>query len=139
MNDVIFSTRTKATNRQGDRIGSSLNWLIARRAALVLGPDALTCGDWHLPYAEFESATLVTIPTVFGAARLLMVRCRGRTYQFQVPTESAWRVVVHPFWDGPLPFPVVREVRRPEPPSGWLLVLGLVAVALGLLLPWLGR
>src|SRR5262249_40584978 len=104
---------------------------------LVLGQDALTCGDWHLPYAEFEFARLVTIPTVFGSARTLMVRCRGRTYQFQLRTESAWRVVVHPFWDGPLPFPVVREVRKPEQPSGWLVLVRVLALAAGLLLPWL--
>src|SRR5262245_9678677 len=139
MSDVIFRTRTKATDREGERLRSSLNWLFARRAALVLGPDALTCGDWHLPYAEFESATLVTIPTPFGAARTLMIRGRGRTYQFQLRSESVWRVVTHPFWDGPLPFPVSREVRRVEPPSGWLLLVGLVALAAGLLLPWLGR
>jgi hypothetical protein len=137
MNDVIFRTRTKATDREGTRLRSSFNWMIARRAALVLGPDALTCGDWRLPYAEFEAAALVTMPTPLGDARTLMVRCRGRTYQFQLRTESAWRVVTHPFWDGPLPFPVTREVRRPERPSGWLVVVALAAIAVGLLLPLL--
>jgi hypothetical protein len=137
MSDTLFRTRTKATDREGERIRSSLNWLVARRAELVVGPDGLTCGDWRLPYAEFESATLVTIPTRLGDARTLIVRCRGRAYQFQLPTQSVWRMAVHPFWDGPLPFPVVREVRWPEPPSGWLLVIGIAAAAAGLALPLL--
>jgi hypothetical protein len=135
MDDVIFQTRTKATTREGDRIRSSFNWVIARRSRLVLGPDAMTCGDWHLPYAEFESAILVTIPSVFGKAHTLMVKCRGQTYQFQLPTESVWRLVIHPFWNGPLPFPIVRELRQMEQPSGWLALVGLVAIAVGLLLP----
>jgi hypothetical protein len=139
MSDVLFRTRTKATDREGDRVRSSFNWLFARRAALLVGRDALVCGDWRLPYAEFQRAALVTAQGEFGSGRILMVSCRGRVYQFQLRSESPWRYVPHPFWEGRLPFPVQRETRAAEPPSPWLAVVGLAALAAGLLLPLLGR
>jgi hypothetical protein len=114
MPEIIFRCRTKATCREEGRLRFSLNWAFARRAKLVLTDKELVCGDWRIPYSEIEDASLVTVPTLFGPARNLMVRWRGRTYQFQLKSESLWRMVIHPFWDGPLPFQVHREVRSIE-------------------------
>ena len=112
MSKTLFECRTKATCREGDRIRFSLNWAFARRAKLVLTEDALVCGDWRIPYAEMDDAVLLSIPTWFGTARNLMVWWRGSVYQFQLKSESIWRMIVHPFWDGPLPFPVRRETYK---------------------------
>jgi hypothetical protein len=111
MPETIFQCRTKATWREGDRIRFSLNWAFARRATLVLTDEALVCGDWCIPYEEIADAALVSIPTLFGTARNLMVWWQGRIYQFQLKSESFWRMKTHPFWDGTLPFPVRRELR----------------------------
>ena len=114
MSDIIFQCSTKATSREDDRIRFSLNWAFARRATLVLTGQELVCGDWRIPYEEIKDAVLVSLPTLFGTARNLMVSWRGRIYQFQLKSESFWRMIVHPFWNGPLPFPVRREDRNIE-------------------------
>ncbi len=145
MDDIPFRTRTKATHREGDRLRSSFNWMFARRAGLTLGQDRLTCGDWCLPYAEFDRAAVVSVRSEFGPGLTLMVWHRGRVYQFQMRSESSWRFVPHPYWSGPLPFPAARESRTTERAapwlmyvSPWLMYVGLMAVALGLILPLLG-
>jgi len=112
MEEVIFRCKTKATNREGSRIRFSLNWLFARRGELILTSDALVCGDWWIPYEKIEDAVLVSVPTPFGTACNLEVTASSVTYQFQLKSESLWRMKVHPFWQGPLPFPVRRETRR---------------------------
>jgi hypothetical protein len=139
MDDVVFRTRTKATYREGDRVRSSFNWMFARRGELALGPDRLTCGDWSLPYAEFERAAVVTVRAELGPGLTLMVWHGGRVYQFSLPSASSWRFVPHPFWAGELPFPVTRETRTTDPPSRWLMAAGAAAVAAGLIVPWLMR
>jgi hypothetical protein len=114
MPGAIFQCRTKATWQERDRIRFSIHWAFARRAKLALMTEELVCGDWRIPYTEIEDATLVSVPTLFGPARNLMVWWQGRVYQFQLKSESWWRMVIHPFWDGPLPFRVRREVRHIE-------------------------
>jgi hypothetical protein len=77
------------------------------------------CGDWQVPYAEIEDAVLISIPAWGGPGeqRRLIVRGRGKVYQFVLPRASvwSWKAAVDPFWDGPLPFPVRRvpgEIER---------------------------
>jgi hypothetical protein len=114
MAETIFQCRTKATWREGSQIRWSLNWALARRGNLVLTDTEFVCGNWRIPYAEIEEAVLVSIPTLFGTARNLLVMWQGRVYQFQLKSVSSWRMKTHPFWDGPLPFPVRRELRHRE-------------------------
>ena len=116
MTDVLFRGRVKATDREGGRLRFSWNWVVARRAELMVGRDALICGDWHLPYREFESAELAAV-RFWGTALQLIVRHGGRVYQFQLPPASAWDFVLkpHPFWLGELPFSVERTRRELEP------------------------
>jgi hypothetical protein len=80
----------------------------------VLTDKELICGNWHIPYEGIEDAVLVSVPTWFGTPRNLMVWHGGRIYQFQLKSESFWKMTIHPFWDGPLPFPVRREIRYIE-------------------------
>jgi len=143
MGDTVFTARARGTYRVGDRLRASWYWAVARRATLTLRDDRLTFGDWSLPYAEFERAAVLAVPTVVGLGLTLMVWHGGRVYQFQLYSASAWRYVADPFWGGPLPFPVERQTRPLEAPSRWLLtplyVLAVLATAVGLLLPLLGR
>src|SRR5262249_44742989 len=100
----------------------SLNWAWARRAYLLVTETALTCGDWRIPYEEIEATSLVIVPFGFEKFRVLMVRWQGRTNQFRIPSESIWRIVNHPFWDSPLPFPVKRKEGAIERPPLWLIL-----------------
>ncbi len=81
-----------ASDRQGDRVCPSRDWLRGRfrPPTLALGADALTCGDWRLPYGEFERpALLATIPGLPTHLRL-MVWHGGRVYQFVILSTSRW-------------------------------------------------
>jgi hypothetical protein len=141
MTGTVFECRTKATNREGNHIRFSWNWAFARRSKLVLTDESLICGDWTIPYQEIEDAILVSV-RFLGWARTLFVRWGGKTYQFQLKSESWWRQIIHPFWDGPLPFSVRRETRRFEhrpiwedPPTQAGVIILIVVVLVSLFLP----
>jgi hypothetical protein len=93
MSEIIRRFKTKATDKEGDRVRFSLIWAWARRADLVLTTDALICGDWRIPYTEIDEAVVVAVGLVPGGrvGHLLRVRHRGRTYQFQSKPDSYWR------------------------------------------------
>lgn len=114
MPETIFQCWTKTTWREGERLRFSFHWAFARRAKLILTDTELVCGDWRIPYTEMEDAVLATVPTLLGTACNLMVWWQGRTYQFQLKSQSLWRMTIHPFWNGPLPFPARREERYIE-------------------------
>jgi hypothetical protein len=113
VNGTIFYCRTKATSREGGHIRFSWNWAFARRTRLILTDESLVCGDWTIPYPEIEDAILVSV-RYYGWSRTLFVKWRERIFQFQLKSESWWRQIIRPFWDGPLPFPVRYETRRIE-------------------------
>jgi hypothetical protein len=109
MGRVIFTCKTKATDREGDRLRWSLNWAFARRDELHVTDEAIQCGAWTIPYAVIDDAVLLVIPTGFGIAYNLRVKSRGETYHFQLRSTSAWRWTLDPFWLGATPFPIRRE------------------------------
>ena len=91
---------TKGTTAEGENLGRSLNWVVARRGILKVMPDALVCGDWRIPYEQIDEAELFTIRSIFPGF-LLRVRTGDTIYQFGLN----W----NPFWKKELPFPVTRE------------------------------
>jgi hypothetical protein len=110
--EVVYRCKTKATDREGDRLRWSLNWAFARRGELRLTDVAIQCGDWTIPYAEIDDAVLLAVPMWFGTAYNLRVKSRGKTYNFALKSTSAWRWTLDPFWSGATPFPIRRETAR---------------------------
>jgi hypothetical protein len=98
MSELIYRCKTKATNREGDRLRFSVNWVFARRAELRLTTEALECGDWTIPYVEINDAALLAVPTVFGTAHTLKIKSGCKTYLFQLKSTSLWRLETDKFW-----------------------------------------
>lgn len=139
MDGVLFRCRVRGTAREGYRVRLSLNWAFARRADLILTESELVCGDWAVPYAEVEDAVLVGVPVGggLGEQKRLIVRGRGRVYQFILPFVSvwSWKAAADPFWDGPLPFPVRRVtggIERRSEATFFFVTIGVL-----LLIHWL--
>jgi hypothetical protein len=119
---------TKATTAEGEGVRYSLNWAIARRGILVVGADALACGDWRIPYSEIDEAVLYSVRQMLIPGYILLVRSRGVVYQFGLNWGR--------FWSRELPFPVRRERARLQ--YSWYSVAVRVAL-LGLFVYWLWR
>lgn len=101
MAETLYRCVTKATTAEGDDIRRSLNWVISRRAFLVLYADHLKCGDWIIPYGEIDEAVLFRVRQGLIPGYVLRIKTRGQIYQFGLNPGR--------FWRGPLPFPVTRE------------------------------
>lgn len=112
MIEVVYRCKIKATDREGDHLRRSLNWAFARRGELRLTDRAIECGDWTIPYEEFDDAVLLALPTRFGTSYNLRVKSRGKTYHFQLRSTSTWRWTLDSFWLGTTPFPIRRETAR---------------------------
>jgi hypothetical protein len=110
MDRVIYRCKTKATDREGDLIRCSVNWLFARRGELRLTERAIECGDWRIPYEEIDDTVLLSIPMVWGTAYNLKIQSQGKTYQFQLKSISYWRSVIDAYWFGETPLPLRDEV-----------------------------
>jgi hypothetical protein len=109
MGEVVYRCKTKATDREGDHIRWSVNWLFARRGELRFTERAIECGDWTILYAEIDDAVLLAIPTQWGTAHNLLIKSRGKTYQFQLKSTSLLRLVIDPYLLGETPFPLRRQ------------------------------
>jgi len=134
MSTLIFQCRARATTREETRIRMSINWLFSRWSILKLSSTDLTFGNWTIPYSEVEDAKLVTLPVFGGLGYRLIVRWHGQAYQFVLPTLSflPGRPPQTSFWEGPLPFPVHREVKSLE--RGSTLVFAVAIIVLSLIL-----
>jgi hypothetical protein len=132
--DTLFSCRTKGTDREGWALRYSLNWgaLKVKRSLLTFAKTRILFDEWSIPYTEIEDAVIAVVPFRWGLgeARNLMVKWRGRVYQFQIPPTSRWKIktTFDSFWDSSIPFPVRRERRRIIIPL-WYLIVFWVTVA----------
>lgn len=139
MERVIYRCKVKATDRERDQLRWSFNWSFARarRGELRLTDRAIQCGDWTIPYAEFDDAALLAVPMQFFTAYNLRVKSRGKTYNFALKSTSAWHWRLDPFWLGTLPFPLRKEVAyinyRDSMPL--LMVFWITCSALAMVLP----
>ena len=119
---------TKATTAEGDGVRHSINWAVARRGILEVRTDALTCGDWVIPYDEVEDAVLYGVRQMLIPGYVLVVTSRGVVYQFGLNWGR--------FWSRELPFPVRRERARLG--YSWYSI-AVRAALVGLLAFWLWR
>jgi hypothetical protein len=130
MDRLLFKCRCVATDKIGDEIRCSLAWLFAYRGEMRLTNEAIEWCNRRITYPEIDEANLVRVITPFGEPYNLMIRVRGQTWQFQLPSNSRfgfaafalqpwWRIcglpeelfVLDPFWVGDhLPF-AVKHIR----------------------------
>lgn len=109
MSEVLFRFRTKATDREGDRLRFSLNWLWARRGELRFTDRSIECGDWIIPYESIDDAVLLVIPTLLFTAYNIRAKSRGKTDNFQLTAPSVWGWQQDPFLVNEAPFAIRRE------------------------------
>jgi hypothetical protein len=112
MDGVIYRCRVKATDRVGDLVRWSWNWILARHGDLRLTERTIECGDWTIPYAVIDEAVLFEVHSTSGDFRMLRVKSRGKTYQFGLKSTSFWRYATDPCWSGEMPFPMGRGFTR---------------------------
>jgi hypothetical protein len=112
MSEVIFRCKTKATDREGDRLRWSLNWAFARRGELRFTDLAIECGDWTIPYESIDDAVLLVFPTLLFTAYNIRVKSQRKTYNFQLKSTSGWGWKHDPFRVEEAPFPIRREFAR---------------------------
>lgn len=121
---ALFRVFSKGTTAEGQGVRRSANWALARRGWLRFFPDRLELGDWRLPYADIEHATLFRLRTLLGGY-VLRVTTANQCYQFGMnPWALAGRT---------LPFPHDEQVTR----VGYSLFSVVVRIlALAYLLAW---
>ena len=74
---------TKASNREAGVPRRSANWVASRRGFFKVFRDRIEVGDWRVPFAEVERATLYNFPYLFlFKASVLELEANGQTYQF---------------------------------------------------------
>ena len=78
----LYKCMTKATDREGDGVRYSHNWVTARRGMFKVYEDGFSCGDWHFDYSEVDEAILYKTKQMFIPVNVLVVKAKERTYQF---------------------------------------------------------
>ncbi|REJ74830.1 MAG: hypothetical protein DWQ36_13955 [Acidobacteria bacterium] len=73
---------TKATKHEAGVPRRSVNWVKARRDWLWFHEDRLTCGDWSIPFAEVDTATLYRVKQLFIRSSVLELTTATDTFQF---------------------------------------------------------
>ena len=116
---------TKATRNESGAPRSSQNWVASRRSWLNVFEEEITCGDWTIPVAQINSATLYWFWQVGIPGQVLELDTGAETYQFGI---NPWCRVGQA-----LPFPVVRRsVWLRASPFTWAIRI----VALGAMAYW---
>lgn len=100
----VYRCMTKGVKGAPEEFARGLPWVTARRSILEVYDDRLECGDWIIPFAEVEAATLFETRQMFIPCYILKVRVAGNTFQFGLNGNR--------FWRGELPFPVTRDKGR---------------------------
>jgi hypothetical protein len=97
---------TKGVIADGDQLRIGPKWITSRRGLLKLYSDRLECGDWMIAYVDIREAVLSSFrsPILRIPGYVLAVRTDRDTYHFGL---NGWG-----FWNGELPFPVVRQRVR---------------------------
>ena len=90
---MAYRCWTKATRREAGPPRHSASWLLARRTWLEFHPDRVTCGDWAVPFASVESATLYKTRQLFVPVSVLELATGDGVFQFGL---NPWvNVILH--------------------------------------------
>lgn len=124
----IYQCLAKGIRGAGDPLRYGGKWTTSRRASLKVYPDRLVCGDWVLPYGDFQQARLIEFRAglLRRRGKLLTIKSQQDTFHFGLMAAD--------YWDGELPFEVERgsAALRHSPVSllfRALIVIGLLLMA----------
>ena len=103
--NVLHKVDAKMSEKEGFQTRCSPNWMGASRGDLLVTEHALVFPGVALMYDEMKGAVL------FSSKMFWCIRCyflcvphEGKTYTFAFMADE--------FWDGELPFAVVRESSK---------------------------
>jgi hypothetical protein len=74
--------------RQAAPVQREMGWMTARRGVLILSERELCCGDWHIPLADIQEASLQSLA---GGMVLKVTTVPGIYYQFGLSSDPAWQ------------------------------------------------
>ena len=95
----------------------------AQNGDLVFADEALQFGDWNLPFAEIEEATLLTLKGLFSSQKILGIRCADKIYSFTLAEKTK------PAFEWPFPVEVDEHRDHSE-----LVVLGVILLIVAFVL-----
>ena len=94
--EVLIADATKAKKMDGNtEIRYEANWMVAKRAVLMLTPSKLVCGNWEIPLSEVEEATLLKVRQLLVTGYVLKVATSEAHYQFGFQYNPAWEQQEH--------------------------------------------
>ncbi|MEL6969447.1 MAG: hypothetical protein AAFO02_04700, partial [Bacteroidota bacterium] len=74
---VLAADACKGTRVKGDgEIKRGANWVVSKRAVLILTNKNIVCGDWLIKLDDIEKATLVLFDSFWGAGQVLQIKRR---------------------------------------------------------------
>jgi hypothetical protein len=111
---------TKGVRGAPEEFEYGLKWITSRRGFLKVFGNRLECGDWRIPYPDFEEAVLFQTRSGIIPCFILKIRTNENTFQFGLNGNR--------YWKGQLPFEVTRTKGRLKySPFSIMLRVGLVA------------
>ncbi|NJN20929.1 MAG: hypothetical protein HC812_06690 [Leptolyngbya sp. RL_3_1] len=74
--------------RQAVPVQREMGWVTAKRGALILSERELCCGEWQIPLADIQAASLQPMA---GGMVLKVTTASGLYYQFGLSSDPAWQ------------------------------------------------
>lgn len=81
------ATKARKMEQAAAAVQREMGWVTAKRDVLVLTSQGLHCGDWTIPLATVQDATLVKLG---NGAVLKLSTAEGAHYQFGLSADPAW-------------------------------------------------
>lgn len=123
--NIVYKCVVRVPRGAGDDVRGTFQWKFARHADLQVMADALQIGDWRIPYSEIEEAVLIHTSASWQEGYVLRLKMPGETIRLGLDAV--------PYWEGELPFPVIREEAR-HIPSAAKIILRFLLVIIGIVL-----
>ncbi|MEO0727634.1 MAG: hypothetical protein AAFZ63_24035 [Bacteroidota bacterium] len=103
---VLAADACKGTRVKGDgEIKRGANWVVSKRAVLILTNKNIVCGDWLIKLDDIEKATLVFFDSFWGAGQVLQIKTKEQLH-FQFGMQR------NPAWDGQNVLPLTIETGK---------------------------
>jgi hypothetical protein len=89
--NILAASATKAIQTTNDSVVRGFEWVIAKRAVLILTDKKIICGKWKFNLNDVEKAKLLKFSSfpIAGAALLIKMK-DGSGYQFGLNSAEKW-------------------------------------------------